>query len=379
MRKVRNVHRRAIGSPEQLGALLDGLASDADRLWPGDRWPRMRLDGPLAVGARGGHGPVRYRVERYEPSRHVRFRFERPRGFDGIHEFQVVANRLEDDVIEATELVAARRVSLGAAAVPGRPLLKAFDHVEKPARGRDVLYPVEEVRFGADQLIGLGQICRAPVANYFPRHPGGQGIAGNTRKGIRAAALQGDLEVREGHVFTRGLVDCLEPLLDNGLSLFQIGLKASNQGENTMRHLFQGKPVCLNKIIENRFRHSCRSVIARQMGSALSDALNADYVRAARAAGLLERQVVLRYGVRNALVPVVTVIGLQVPVILGLAFVVEQVFAIPGLGRLAVDAVLDRDIPLLQGVVLASGLIIVLANLVVDASYGWLDPKVRVR
>lgn len=121
------------------------------------------------------------------------------------------------------------------------------------------------------------------------------------------------------------------------------------------------------------------AVIARQMRSSLIDSLNADHVRAARASGLPEHQVVLRYGVRNALVPVVTVIGLQVPVILGLAFVVEQVFAIPGLGRLAVDAVLDRDIPLLQGVVLATGLIIVLANVVVDASYGWLDPKVRVR
>jgi peptide/nickel transport system permease protein len=120
------------------------------------------------------------------------------------------------------------------------------------------------------------------------------------------------------------------------------------------------------------------AVVARQMRSSLIDALNTDYVRAARASGLPERQVVARYGLRNALIPVVTVIGLQVPVILGLAFVVEQVFAIPGIGRLAVDAVLDRDIPLLQGVVLATGLIVVLANLVVDASYGWLDPKVRV-
>lgn len=89
---VHNVHRRTIGSPEQLGALLDALASDADRLWPGDRWPRLRLNGPLAVGSRGGHGPVRYRVEQYEPMRRVRFRFERPLGFDGFHEFRVIAD-----------------------------------------------------------------------------------------------------------------------------------------------------------------------------------------------------------------------------------------------------------------------------------------------
>ena len=57
--QVRNVHRHTIGSPERLGGLLAGLGSDTDELWPGGRWPRMRLDGPLAVGARGGHGPVR--------------------------------------------------------------------------------------------------------------------------------------------------------------------------------------------------------------------------------------------------------------------------------------------------------------------------------
>lgn len=89
--QVRNIHQRSVGSPEQLGVLLDGLASDTDLLWPGDCWPRLRLDGPLRVGARGGHGPVGYRVELYEPSRRVRFRFERPRGFNGFHEFRVVA------------------------------------------------------------------------------------------------------------------------------------------------------------------------------------------------------------------------------------------------------------------------------------------------
>lgn len=90
--RVRNIHQRTIGSSEQLGALLDTLATDADRLWPGDRWPRLRPDASLGVGARGGHGPVRYRVELYESSRRVRFRFERPRGFPGTHEFCVVAD-----------------------------------------------------------------------------------------------------------------------------------------------------------------------------------------------------------------------------------------------------------------------------------------------
>jgi hypothetical protein len=85
--QVRNVHRRTLGSTDVLAALIDGLAGPDDRLWPGDLWPPMRLDRPLQVGARGGHGPIRYQVEEYEPGRYVRFRFERPRGFDGYHEF----------------------------------------------------------------------------------------------------------------------------------------------------------------------------------------------------------------------------------------------------------------------------------------------------
>jgi hypothetical protein len=89
---VRNVHRRTTGSPEELDTLLGALASDTDELWPGDRWPRMRLDGLLALGAQGGHGPIRYRVESCQRSHSVRFRFERPRGCDGVHEFTVVVD-----------------------------------------------------------------------------------------------------------------------------------------------------------------------------------------------------------------------------------------------------------------------------------------------
>jgi hypothetical protein len=91
--RVRNVHRRAVDDVEAVGALLDDLGSIDDQLWPRDRWPAMRLDRPLEVGALGGHGPIRYRVELYEPKRRFRFRFERPRGFDGFHEFCLV----EDD------------------------------------------------------------------------------------------------------------------------------------------------------------------------------------------------------------------------------------------------------------------------------------------
>ncbi|MFJ9691608.1 SRPBCC family protein [Kitasatospora sp. NPDC101183] len=87
---VLNIHERVLPAPEsEVGALVDGLSGPDDRLWPARAWPRMRLDGPLAVGARGGHGPVRYRVVGYQPGRWVRFEFTGPRGFDGFHEFTV--------------------------------------------------------------------------------------------------------------------------------------------------------------------------------------------------------------------------------------------------------------------------------------------------
>jgi hypothetical protein len=90
--RIRNVHARAFAaSPEQLAPLLDGLASPHDALWPRDRWPAMRLDRPLQVGAVGGHGPIRYRVEAYSPGRAVRFRLTAPSGFDGYHGFDLDA------------------------------------------------------------------------------------------------------------------------------------------------------------------------------------------------------------------------------------------------------------------------------------------------
>jgi hypothetical protein len=90
--QVRNVHQRSFDvPPARIAILLDGLASKEDRLWPSSRWPRMRLDRPLQTGAAGGHGPVRYEVEAYEPGRMVRFRLRAPSGFDGVHGFDVVA------------------------------------------------------------------------------------------------------------------------------------------------------------------------------------------------------------------------------------------------------------------------------------------------
>jgi hypothetical protein len=90
--RVRNVHQRFLAvPPERLAPLFDSLSSRNDRLWPLEQWPRMRLDRPLGVGASGGHGPIRYDVENYEPGKRVTFRFRGPRGFDGTHALLVEA------------------------------------------------------------------------------------------------------------------------------------------------------------------------------------------------------------------------------------------------------------------------------------------------
>lgn len=88
--RVHNTHERLLPTPPAaVAALLAGLAGDDDRLWPHDAWPAMRFDGPLGVGAAGGHGPVRYTVTAYEPGARIRFGFTAPRGFAGHHEFTV--------------------------------------------------------------------------------------------------------------------------------------------------------------------------------------------------------------------------------------------------------------------------------------------------
>jgi hypothetical protein len=99
--QVINVHQRLLAaSPERAGALIDTLASPQDALWPRHSWPRMRLDRPLAVGAAGGHGPIGYRVEAYEPGHAVRFRFTRPAGFDGWHGIEVLDATASHCVLE---------------------------------------------------------------------------------------------------------------------------------------------------------------------------------------------------------------------------------------------------------------------------------------
>ena len=117
--------------------------------------------------------------------------------------------------------------------------------------------------------------------------------------------------------------------------------------------------------------------IARITRGAVIETLSQDYVRTARAKGLAARVVVVRHALRNALLPIVTVVGLQLGGLLGGSVLTETVFAWPGVGRMLVDAILARDLPLVQGSVLLVSLIFMLVNLLVDLSYAAINPKVR--
>jgi len=116
----------------------------------------------------------------------------------------------------------------------------------------------------------------------------------------------------------------------------------------------------------------------RQTRSAMLEVLHQDYVRTAWAKGLSERVVIGRHVVKNGILPVVTLAGMAVPMIIGGAVLVETVFNIPGIGRLAVNALFAKDYAIVQGVVLITAIAVIVANLLVDLSYGWLDPRVRL-
>lgn len=120
------------------------------------------------------------------------------------------------------------------------------------------------------------------------------------------------------------------------------------------------------------------AVLMRQMRSAMLETLGADYVRTARSKGLSERQVVLVHALRNSLITVVTVLGLQLGGLISGAVITESIFVIPGFGKLIVDAVFTRDYPVIQGVALVVVLGYVFVNLLVDLTYSFLNPRIRV-
>jgi peptide/nickel transport system permease protein len=124
---------------------------------------------------------------------------------------------------------------------------------------------------------------------------------------------------------------------------------------------------------------SLSAISMRMTRTMMLEVLRQDYVRTAWAKGMNERTVVVRHALRNALIPVVTLIGLQAPILIGGTVIMEQIFVIPGMGLMLLEAVSRRDYPIITGVFLIVGVAVVLINLIVDLSYGLLDPKVRYR
>ena len=121
------------------------------------------------------------------------------------------------------------------------------------------------------------------------------------------------------------------------------------------------------------------AVLMRQTRNSMIEVMSANYIRTAYSKGLAERVVVFRHALRNGLIPIVTVLGLQMGALMGGAVVTEQIFVVPGFGRLIVEAVFTRDYPLVQGVVLITASAYVLINLLVDVSYSLLNPRIRVK
>lgn len=119
------------------------------------------------------------------------------------------------------------------------------------------------------------------------------------------------------------------------------------------------------------------AIISRLIRAGMLEILNEDYVRTARSKGLSERIVIYKHALRNAMIPTVTIFGLQIPELLSLSVIIEVVFAWPGTGRLLVDAVLKRDYTLVQGIVLVYALLVILINLIVDLLYAYIDPRIK--
>jgi peptide/nickel transport system permease protein len=119
------------------------------------------------------------------------------------------------------------------------------------------------------------------------------------------------------------------------------------------------------------------ALLARQTRSSMLEIVRQDYIRTAWAKGLKERVIVLKHALKNALIPVVTLLGIQLRILVGGSVLVETVFNVPGMGRLLVMSVLGKDFIMVQACILVIALLVLLANLLVDISYGWLDPRVR--
>jgi len=152
-------------------------------------------------------------------------------------------------------------------------------------------------------------------------------------------------------------------------------------GMHSLREQYTGlaaaKDVFLHLILPGTVlsMHSLASW-TRYMRSSLLEVIAEDYIRTARAKGLREKTIIMRHAIKNSLIPMITLLGLSVPTIVGGSFITETVFGWPGMGRLGVNAIFQRDYPLIMGVTMMSSLLVVIGNLIADVAYAWVDPRI---
>ena len=149
--------------------------------------------------------------------------------------------------------------------------------------------------------------------------------------------------------------------------------------QNTTTALFESPGDAVRHLLLPTLTLGASAVaeVMRQLRSSLGEVLRADYVKTARAKGLSEARVVAKHALRPALIPVVTVAGLTISRLVSNTVVVESIFALPGLGRLNLESVLNRDFPMLQGAVLVTVLSVIVVNVLSDMLYGFIDPRIR--
>jgi len=291
-------------------------------------------------------------------------------------------------------------VFIGVRALPGDPARALAGEENDPATvaavrhsfGLDQPLPVQYVKYVGNALHGnLGTSARTglPVASSI-----GHAIPVTLQLSIFAIAIAALIGVRAGLI---AAVRRRGPANWAANSVALIGLSVPSFWLGLMGILVfavaypilpaSGFVSVFDNPVES-FRHllmpaivlgsGLAAVVMRQTRSAMIDAMSTDYVRTAKAKGLASRQVVVGHALRNSLIVVTTIVGLQLGALISGAVVTEQIFVLPGFGKLTIDAVFTRDYPMIQGVVLVTATAYIVINLLVDLLYSVIDPRVRV-
>src|SRR5918999_2928022 len=251
--------------------------------------------------------------------------------------------------------------------------------------GLDASLPVQYVRFVGDAArLDFGQ-------SLWLNRPVGEEVAGRiaatSRLALTAVVLAllvsfplGILAALRQQTPLDGAISVLS-LIGQSVPSFWLGIMLILLFARQLRWLPSAGSESWQHLILPAFTLSLPliGVLTRLVRSGLLEVMYEDYIRTARAKGLAARQVLTGHALRNMLIPVITVIGLQIGNLLGGAVIVETVFAWPGIGRLLVDAIEHRDYPLVQAAILLITATFVVINLLVDLSYGYLDPRIRLR